>query len=172
MESFWKAFHPFPAFFHPAVLLIAHGLAEHSGRYMNVVNHFVPKGYAVYGLDHIGHGKSSGKRVYVERFEDFSETLKTYVDMVCHWQPEKPIFLVGHNMGGLISSVYLLTYQAGLRGTVLSGLAVKVPDKLSPVILFVSRVLSMLLPRVGLIQLLILQGSADRLVDPPGAQML
>ena len=42
-----------------AVLLIVHGLAEHSGRYMNVVNHFVPLGYAVYALDHIGHGKSS-----------------------------------------------------------------------------------------------------------------
>ena len=58
-----------------AVLLIAHGLTEHSGRYMNVVNYFVPKGYAVYGLDHTGHGRSKGKRVYVERFEDFSETL-------------------------------------------------------------------------------------------------
>jgi len=41
-----------------AVLLLVHGLAEHSGRYMNVVNTFVPKGYAVYGLDHSGHGKS------------------------------------------------------------------------------------------------------------------
>ena len=41
-----------------AVLLVVHGLGEHSGRYMNVVNHFVPLGYAVYGLDHIGHGKS------------------------------------------------------------------------------------------------------------------
>ena len=52
-----------------AVLLIAHGLAEHSGRYMNLVNHFVPNGYAVYAIDHFGHGKSEGKRVYVERFE-------------------------------------------------------------------------------------------------------
>ncbi len=43
-----------------AVLLVVHGLGEHCGRYMNVVNHFVPLGYAVYGLDHIGHGKSEG----------------------------------------------------------------------------------------------------------------
>lgn len=34
------------------VLLVTYGLAEHSGRYMNMVNHFVPKGYAVYSLDH------------------------------------------------------------------------------------------------------------------------
>jgi acylglycerol lipase len=48
-----------------AILLVAHGIAEHSGRYMNVVNHLVPAGYAVYGIDHIGHGKSDGKRVCV-----------------------------------------------------------------------------------------------------------
>ncbi|MCP4673416.1 MAG: alpha/beta hydrolase, partial [Desulfobacula sp.] len=47
-----------------AVLLIVHGLGEHCGRYSNVVNHFVPKGYAVYGFDHPGHGKSQGTRLF------------------------------------------------------------------------------------------------------------
>jgi alpha-beta hydrolase superfamily lysophospholipase len=50
-----------------ATLLIVHGLAEHSGRYLNLVNHFVPLGYAVYGVDLPGHGRSEGKRVYVIR---------------------------------------------------------------------------------------------------------
>lgn len=54
-----------------AVLLLVHGLAEHSGRYGNLVGHLLPPGYAVYGVDHIGHGKSAGARVFVERFEDF-----------------------------------------------------------------------------------------------------
>jgi len=102
-----------------AVLLIVHGLAEHCGRYMNVVNHFVPLGYAVYGIDHLGHGKSDGKRVYVERFNDYTNTLKVYFDMIHGWQPDKPIFLVGHSMGGLISAVYLLDHQAELAGAVL-----------------------------------------------------
>ena len=207
-----------------AVLLIVHGLAEHSGRYMNVVNHFVPLGYAVYGVDHVGHGKSSGTRVYVERFEDYTDTLKIYFDMVRHWQAEKPIFLVGHSMGGLIGAVYLLDHQAELTGAVLSGPAVKVHGTVSPAVIFVGNVISVLMPKLGLIGLeaegvsrdpavvqayvndplvcrgkvtarlsaelvkairrvaaeatkitlpiLILQGSADRLVDPKGAQML
>ena len=207
-----------------AVLLIVHGLAEHSGRYMNVVNHFVPLGYAVYGVDHVGHGKSSGTRVYVERFEDYTDTLKIYFDMVRHWQPEKPVFLVGHSMGGLIGAVYLLDYQAELTGAVLSGPAVKVHDTVSSAFIFVGKLISVLMPKLGLIGLeaegvsrdpavvqayvndplvcrgkvtarlsaefvkairrvaaeatkitlpiLILQGSADRLVDPKGAQML
>ena len=48
-----------------AVLLVAHGFGEHSGRYENVVSHFVPLGYAVYALDHRGHGRSDGGRVAV-----------------------------------------------------------------------------------------------------------
>lgn len=207
-----------------AVLLIVHGLAEHSGRYMNVVNHFVPLGYAVYGIDHIGHGKSDGTRVYVERFEDYTDTLKTYFDMVRDWQREKPIFLVGHSMGGLIGSVYLLDHQTEFSGAVISAPFLKTSGDISPAMVFVGKVLSLLMPRLGLTELeadgvcrdpavvqayvgdplvytgkvtarlgteigkaigrvmaeaakitlpiLILQGSADKLVDPDGARML
>jgi acylglycerol lipase len=207
-----------------AVLLIVHGLAEHSGRYTNVVDHFVPLGYAVYGVDHFGHGKSDGKRVYVERFDDYTNTLKIYFDMIHGWQPDKPIFLVGHSMGGLISAVYLLDHQAELAGAVLSGPAVKIPNHVTPAMLFVNKMLSALIPKFGLLALeadgvsrdpsvvqayvsdplvhrgkatarlaaemvkamqtisgqaaritlpiMIVQGSADRLVDPAGARML
>lgn len=207
-----------------AVLLIVHGLAEHSGRYRNVVDHFVPLGYAVYGIDHFGHGKSDGERVYVERFDDYTNTLKVYFDMIREWQPDKPIFLVGHSMGGLISAVYLLDHQAELAGAVLSGPAVKIPNHVTPAMLFVGKMLSALIPRFGLLALsadgvsrdplvvkayvsdplvhtgkttarlaaemlkamqtisgqaakitlpiMIVQGSADKLIDPAGAQML
>lgn len=208
-----------------AVLLIVHGLAEHSGRYMNVVNRFVPLGYAVYGIDHVGHGRSEGQRLYVERFVDYTEPLKTCFDMVRCWQPDKPVFLVGHSMGGLIGVLHLLAHQEGLAGAVLSGPAIKAPGNIPAGIIFIGRVLSVLVPKVGLVPpvdaegvcrdpavvkayladplvyrgkltarlgaeligamervraeanritlpILILQGGADRLVDPSGAQSL
>ncbi|MBW1817623.1 MAG: lysophospholipase [Deltaproteobacteria bacterium] len=207
-----------------AALLVVHGLAEHSGRYANLVRHFVPPGYAVYGLDHLGHGKSDGTRVYVDRFSDYLTTLKIYVDMVREWEPERPVFLVGHSMGGLIGALFLLDHQEDLAGAVLSGPSVKVPDNISGATIFVGKVLSALLPKAGLIALeaegicrdpavveayvndplvytgkttarlgaellnamqriiveagritlplLIVQGGADRLVDPAGATML
>jgi alpha-beta hydrolase superfamily lysophospholipase len=207
-----------------AILFVVHGLAEHSGRYMNLVNYFVPRGYAVYGLDHIGHGKSDGTRVYLERFNDFIEPLKTYFDMIQGWHPGKPVFLVGHSMGGLIGSVYLLQHQDELKGAVLSAPAVKVSDNISPATIMLGKILSAILPQTGLLALdataiskdqsvvdaylndslvytgkvtarlaaemlsamqrvtaeaatirlpiLLLQGSADRLVDPGGAKML
>jgi alpha-beta hydrolase superfamily lysophospholipase len=83
-----------------AVLLIVHGIAEHSGRYMNLVNHFVPLGYAVYGFDHPGHGKSEGARVYIERFEEFTDTIKNYYDMIRSWHPELPVYIIGHSRAG------------------------------------------------------------------------
>ena len=207
-----------------AILLVVHGLAEHSGRYGNIVNHFVPLGYAVYGIDHLGHGKSDGERVYVKRFDDYTNTLKVYFDKVRGSQPDKPIFLVGHSMGGLIGAVYLLDHQAELAGAVLSGPAVKIPEYVTPFILFMGKMLSALVPKYGLLPLeangvsrdpavvqayvndplvyrgkvtarlaaemlkamqtitaqaaritlpiMIVQGSADRLVNPAGAQML
>ena len=136
-----------------SILIVVHGLAEHCGRYMNFVNHFVPLGYAVYGMDHIGHGKSDGARVYVQRFEDFTDTLKTFFDMVKKWHPEKPIFLVGHSLGGLISAVYLLEHQFELTGAILSGPSVKVSDNISSTTIFFGKMFSALIPKLGLIGL-------------------
>ncbi len=136
-----------------AVLLIIHGLGEHSGRYMNVVNHFVPLGYAVYGFDHIGHGKSEGMREFVEHFEDYTNTLTIYYNMVKGWQTDKPFFLLGHSMGGLIASYYLLDHQVNFRGAVISAPTVKVGDNISQATITMSKILSVLLPKAGLLAL-------------------
>ena len=207
-----------------AELLIAHGLAEHSGRYMNVVNHLISAGYAVYANDHPGHGKSDGHRVYVNSFQDFIVTLKKHFDLIRDQRSDRPIFLVGHSMGGLICAAYLLEYQHELSGAVFSSPGIKVPEDLSPMVIFMGKLLSGIVPRAGIVQLeadgisrdpavveaynndplvhtgkitarlgaemlksmqsatqaanqikvpiIILQGGADRLIDPTGAQLL
>jgi acylglycerol lipase len=147
-----------------AVLMIVHGVGEHSGRYMNVVNHFVPAGFAVYGIDHPGHGKSGGTRKYVNRFEDFIDPVKAYFEKIQGWQAGKPIFLVGHSMGGLISTVYLLDHQAGLQGAILSGPSVKIPGNISPVTIFIGKMLDALMPKLGLIKTVAEGVSRDQVV--------
>ena len=128
-ESYFKGHQDFniyyqywlPKSYPKAILLVAHGFAEHSGRYGNVVNYFVPRGYAVYALDHRGHGKSDGERVKVDSFQDYVKDLKTYFNMVRKDNPKEKIFLIGHSMGSVISLLYAIEYQKELNGLITSG---------------------------------------------------
>lgn len=133
-----------------AVLIIVHGLGEHSGRYMNVVNHLVPDGYAIYALDHYGHGKSEGVRMFVPRFEEFTGTLKIFSDMVQAKHPDQKIFILGHSMGSLITTDYLLTHQNEFDGAIISGTAIKVPDNITPATVTLGKLFSVLMPKFGL----------------------
>jgi len=109
-----------------AILLVVHGLAEHSGRYANLVNYFLPKGYAIWALDHRGHGKSEGLRGYVERFSDYLDDLKTFFDVVRSEHGDTKIFLVGHSMGAIIATAYTVavSHQQELAGLIVSGVGV------------------------------------------------
>jgi acylglycerol lipase len=104
-----------------AVLLIAHGYAEHSGRYMNVVNKFITSGYPVYALDHRGHGKSEGSLNEISDFSVFVADLRKFFTIIREEFPVEKIFLIGHSMGSLISLLYSLDYQQELAGLVISG---------------------------------------------------
>ncbi len=133
-----------------AVLLVVHGLAEHSGRYMNLVNHFVPKGYAVYGFDQRGHGKSQGLRGYVEQFSYFVDDFKTFLGMIRSKHHDARIFIVGHSVGGTIATAYAVYHQDEFDGLILSGATLKVGVGVSPGLIILARVLSLLLPKTGL----------------------
>lgn len=132
-----------------AVLLVAHGLAEHSGRYKNLVNYFVPKGYAVYALDHRGHGKSEGMRSYVDRFSDYLADLKTFFDMVHKEHKDAKIFLVGHSLGGTLAVPYAVEHQQELAGVITSGASLVASSTVSPALIAIVGVVSALLPKMG-----------------------
>jgi len=108
-----------------AVVIIAHGLSEHSGRYDHVARALVHHGYAVYALDHQGHGQSGGPRLAVERFEEFVDDLATFAEGVYAAQPGLPVFLYGHSMGSLVSLLFAFHYQDDLAGLITSGTALR-----------------------------------------------
>jgi alpha-beta hydrolase superfamily lysophospholipase len=132
-----------------AVLLIVPGLAEHSGRYTNVVNYFVPKAYAVCGLDTQGHGKSDGLRCYIDRFSDYIDDIKIFFDIVHQRYGDRKIFMVGHSMGATIALAYAVQHQRDLAGLIISGVGLKPGSSISPVLKRVVRLISFLFPKMG-----------------------
>jgi alpha-beta hydrolase superfamily lysophospholipase len=74
-------------------------------------------------------------------------------DMIQTWQPGKPIFIIGHSMGGLLTAVYLLDHQQDFAGAVLSGPCVKIPDHISSGTITIAKIFSRLVPKLGLIKI-------------------
>src|ERR1043166_3266192 len=64
------------------VVVIAHGYAEHGGRYGNLVERLVPAGYAVHAIDHRGHGRSGGRRAVVDRLANVVDDFHQFVARV------------------------------------------------------------------------------------------
>ncbi len=129
-----------------AAVIIAHGYAEHSGRYEELAYRLVREGYAVYALDHRGHGRSGGKRASIRVFREYVDDLVRFIDRVRETRPQPPRFLFGHSMGGLVALQLVLEHPEKVEGLAVSGAllqnAVPVPRLLE----FAAGVVSAALP--------------------------
>ena len=110
-----------------AVVLISHGLGEHSGRYEHVAAAFNSAGFHVFALDHIGHGKSPGKRAFVSRFSELTDGVAELRAHIAHDFPSMPVYLVGHSLGGLIAASTVLDAAKDYAGLLMTGPALGVP---------------------------------------------
>ncbi|MBC7248758.1 MAG: lysophospholipase [Anaerolineae bacterium] len=136
-----------------AVLVVAHGYAEHSGRYTHVADYFVGQGYVVYALDHRGHGESAGRRGYFERFQFLVDDLDKFVTVVRAIGGVGPLFLVGHSMGGLLATAYTIQHPDRVDGLVLSGPWFRPSEGVSPLLQALSGVVARLFPGMGVTRL-------------------
>lgn len=103
------------------IAILVHGYGEHIGRYEYVADRLVRHGAAVYGLDHMGHGKSEGDRVLIADYEDVVTDVHTVEEQARAAHPDVPVVMIGHSMGGLIAARYAQRYGTGLAALVLSG---------------------------------------------------
>src|SRR3546814_292160 len=136
-----------------AVVLLAHGYAEHAGRYAHVAKRLTQAGYAIYAVDHWGHGASDGEGGYVPRFSAFLDGMAELLTLVEINHGDTPRLLLGHSMGGLIATLFLVERQQAFVAAALSGPAILPAEPPSRVTVWISRLLSRFFPRLGVLSL-------------------
>jgi alpha-beta hydrolase superfamily lysophospholipase len=129
-----------------AAVVIVHGIDEHSGRYARLAGDLNRHGYAVYTMDLRGHGRSAGDRVLIRSFDQYLDDVEVLLERVAARQPGKPLFLLGHSMGGAIVALLGILRPPKVRGLVLSGPAVVVGGRVFPVLRHLARLASLLWP--------------------------
>jgi alpha-beta hydrolase superfamily lysophospholipase len=116
-----------------AAVQIAHGLAEHGGRYARLAEALTDAGHAVYAGDHRGHGLTAPSPEDLGFFAERDGWGRCVADL---WQlnrriaaelPGLPIVLIGHSMGSFMAQQFMSEHGAALAGVVLSGSAGGLP---------------------------------------------
>lgn len=107
-----------------AVILLIHGIAEHSGRYERVGAQLAAAGFGVVAIDQRGHGRTEGRKGHVDKFTEFHDDVE---DQLAELRTVGvPVVLLGHSMGGLVSTSYAISDRPQPDLLVLSGPALGV----------------------------------------------
>jgi alpha-beta hydrolase superfamily lysophospholipase len=118
-----------------AVLLIAHGMAEHAARYERFAQVMNSVGWSVYVPDHRGHGQTAAKgelgwlaeRDGFKRIRDDLHEISALAKDECK---DVPVFLYGHSMGSVLAETYIAAYGNELSGCLLTGVVAPMPSLL------------------------------------------
>lgn len=102
------------------MVVVVHGLAEHSGRYEWLASRLTAAGYAVFGYDARGHGRSPGPRGHADRYELLRDDLDRMIDRAVEEFPSDRRFLYGHSLGGGLVLNHALRRSRLLAGVVAS----------------------------------------------------
>lgn len=119
----WLAYHHQPAEGTArGVVLLCHGLAEHSKRYRRFAEALSAAGYHAYAHDHRGHGETTAQDAPLGRFakqggvEAVIEDVMAMRTLAEERHPGLPVILFGHSMGGLISLNTAVTHPESFAG--------------------------------------------------------
>lgn len=115
-----------PDFAPRAVVMLSHGMAEHSGRYGRLGAALCAAGFALYAHDQRGHGKTAAQGVlgHFAHGDGWSKVvgdLASLSQAINQRHTDLPVFLLGHSMGSYIAQAYVMHHGASVQGAILSG---------------------------------------------------
>jgi alpha-beta hydrolase superfamily lysophospholipase len=147
LRLFHRSWHPPEP---ETALVVVHGFGEHSGRYEELASWLARRGIAVHAFDLRGHGRTPGKRGHVASFDLLLDDVATLIDRMSQEHPGLPRVLLGHSMGGLVSTAFVCERQPDIDRLVVSGPALALSPDISKGRLLLARWLRRILPRATL----------------------
>lgn len=146
----WRAWQPETA--PRAVVVLVHGVAEHSGRYEYVSTTLTDAGFAVYALDHIGHGLSEGAAANIGSMQGAADNVATLLGLAGAAHPGVPRFLLGHSMGSLVVLHLATRGPLDVAGVIVSAPPLDIPLG-NPIQRLAAPLLTRLAPNLGVLTL-------------------
>lgn len=144
------------------ILLISHGLAEHSARYAAFAARMAKNGFHVYAHDHRGHGFTTAPDAPRGQFAPRNGISRVITDMravrdhAVARHTGLPVVLFGHSMGGLLALAYAQAHPTDIDALAIwnSNLEPGLAGRIAQVVLAAERMLkgsdvpSAVLPRL------------------------
>jgi alpha-beta hydrolase superfamily lysophospholipase len=150
ISLYWHAWLPEGA--PRAVVVLAHGGLEHSGRYAHVAERLTNAGLATYAIDFRGHGQSGGRPGQIERMSLLVDDLDRLIRHASECHSATPKFVLAHSLGAMVALEYVVSGDRDLTGLVLSGTGIDVSG-IPRRHVAVAKVLSAAAPNLGLMRL-------------------
>ena len=143
-----------------AVVCLVHGLGEHSGRYAHVAAALNDAGYALFGCDLRGHGKSGGPRGHTPTYETLMDDIDRLLDEATQRYPGQSQFLYGHSLGGNLVLNYALRRKPQMAGVIATSPAIRTATPLPSSQIALAKIMNKIRPGMQMANGLALDGLA------------
>lgn len=138
-----------------ALLMLVHGLGEHSGRYDHMANYLNSRDIGVIAIDLHGHGltadKNGKKRGLCHNMNLMHGDVDALIETGRLTAPDVPQFLMGHSMGGGIVLSYMINHKEPiLAGVIAQAPLIDSPDRPSNTLIKIMKLITKISPNFRL----------------------
>ncbi len=131
------------------VIILVHGMGEHSGRYADfLIPELLKQNLAVITYDLFGHGKTEGKKGHNPNFEAVLETVTIVTNKAKEVFGDVPFFLYGHSMGGNVVLNYALREEHNFKGIIATSPFLRIAFKAPAWKLTIGKIIQKIAPSV------------------------
>lgn len=135
---------------HKKLIILLHGMGEHSSRYNSWASLFTAKGYSVISMDLRGHGNSGGKRGHASSKKQLLDDIDLLYNNANELFPDHKKILYGHSMGGTLALNHIICRNRPVSSLIITSPWLRLVDEPSPIVISIIDILKRVLPSISL----------------------